>query len=557
MSDVLQLADALRKLGDDELVRILRLRGASNAALKDFFDLAEWLLQPKNLKHYTNSLPRRALEYLAGDAEFEADSLLTFLRQSRGVEFKLPTSAAATLGGKVGDCDSIAGTHAYETIVVIGEIIYELEHRLIKEVGRQGISIGDSKRLATATGKDPEFVRLAFELCAASGLIQAHDQRWVLTEKLFSWLESDNTERWCMLTETWVSLLGQLATRDILDALQQGVSLSDALGNVFPLEAFDRDSRFGHLIAYAELLGLSVGKQVSSWTLQLLSAGYQSAASAVAKALPEPQGRIIIQSDLTVIAPGPLSTQDERALRKFVDVEQAGLASRYRLSTMSISFGMEQGVEIGEIRKTLQRLSGKELPQPVDYVLRETEKRYGLIRVMPNRAGAGAIVVCTEETKATEIAKDSRLRPYSLVMVEKHALSSRLASDVIYFGLRENGYLAIRIASETPTGTITLPVRQSKIKGSGDWREVLRMLRDSDKAMSEGSDDDAHMRQISLAIKNKTKLVVTFIGQNETEFTFTLEPTSVANGRMRARDRKADIERTIPLENIRSIELAS
>jgi hypothetical protein len=33
----------------------------------------------------------------------------------------------------------------------------------------------------------------------------------------------------------------------------------------------------------------------------------------------------------------------------------------------------------------------------------------------------------------------------------------------------------------------------------------------------------------------------------------TLEPSGVANGRMRARDRKADIERTIPIANISAI----
>ena len=556
MSDVLQLADALRKLGDDELVRILRLRGPGAASLKDFFDLAEWLQQPKNLKLYTNSLPRKALDFLTGRHQFEADSLLTFLRDASLCNLDYQDAPELPAQAGVGDADSIAGTHAYETLVVIGEIVYELEHRLIKEVGRQGISIGDSKKLAQSCGKEPEYVRLAFELSATSGLIQSHDSRWVLTEKLFDWLEADNTARWKLLAETWLSLLGKLAVADIAEQLRAGSPLSGALKTVFPLEEFDRDSRFGHLIGYSELLGLAVDANVSSWTIELLENGVDAAGRLVAKSLPEAQDRIIIQSDLTVIAPGPLSVEAERQLRRFVDVEQAGLASRYRLSVMSLSFGIEQGEDIRQIRKTLERLSGKELPQPVDYILKETQKRYGLIRVMPSRAGAGAIVLCTEETKATELAKDSRLRPYNLVMVEKKALSSRLASDVVYFGLRENGYLAIRVASETPTGTITLPVRQSRTRGSGDWLEVLERLRQADKEIADSSDDESLTRQISLAIKTKTKLSVTFIGQNETEFTFVLEPTSLANGRMRARDRKADIERTIPLENIRSISVA-
>ena len=56
-----------------------------------------------------------------------------------------------------------------------------------------------------------------------------------------------------------------------------------------------------------------------------------------------------------------------------------------------------------------------------------------------------------------------------------------------------------------------------------------------------------------LAIKSKSKISVTFIGQHDIEHTMTLEPNGVANGRMRARDRKADIERTIPIANISAV----
>ena len=61
------------------------------------------------------------------------------------------------------------------------------------------------------------------------------------------------------------------------------------------------------------------------------------------------------------------------------------------------------------------------------------------------------------------------------------------------------------------------------------------------------------MRQILLAIKSKAKISVVFTGQNDVEQTMLLEPSGVANGRMRARDRKADIERTIPIANISSV----
>ena len=81
----------------------------------------------------------------------------------------------------------------------------------------------------------------------------------------------------------------------------------------------------------------------------------------------------------------------------------------------------------------------------------------------------------------------------------------------------------------------------------------MARLRKSDQSISSSSDDEAIMRQIMLAIKSKAKISVTFFGQNEVEQTMTLEPNGVANGRMRARDRKADIERTIPIANISAV----
>jgi hypothetical protein len=38
------------------------------------------------------------------------------------------------------------------------------------------------------------------------------------------------------------------------------------------------------------------------------------------------------------------------------------------------------------------------------------------------------------------------------------------------------------------------------------------------------------------------------------EVTYSLEPAAVAGGRLRSRDRKADIERTLPLSHIVAVE---
>ena len=556
MSQVLDLAGRLRALTDDELVRLLRIRGGSSTNLKDFFDLAEWLLQPKHMTQYVNSLPKSALLYVSGSNNDHASPVLDFIRSGEFVQFEdsKVLSPIETRQPTSPNSDSVAGIHAFESISSITELVFDLEHRILRDVGKQGISLADAKRLAALTGKELDFVRSVFELSAAAGLITPIDGRWALTLRAADWVGSTAEQRWGLLASTWLELLGFGAAEELGREISRGVSLEKALRDCFPLERFDATSRFGHILTYANLLGLAIEHTVSTWTPLLLKGDRAKATKLISAALPKTQARIIIQGDLSVIAPGPLSTDDERELRSFVEIEQAGLASRYRMSALSVSFGMESGLSVTQIRATLQRLSGGALPQPVDYLLNDAVKRFGRIRVVEDARSGGCFVTSTDATLLTELANDSRLKPYNLIRLDSICLSSRFARDILYFGLREVGHCAIRSdQSGKPISPQRFVANAAQKAESGDWVQTVARLRESDLSISSSSDDEAIMRQILLAIKSKAKISVVFTCQNDVEQTMLLEPSGVANGRMRARDRKADIERTIPIANISSV----
>jgi hypothetical protein len=61
------------------------------------------------------------------------------------------------------------------------------------------------------------------------------------------------------------------------------------------------------------------------------------------------------------------------------------------------------------------------------------------------------------------------------------------------------------------------------------------------------------LRQLDLAIRAKVALTVTVAMPGGVLVDYVLEPASVAGGRLRARDRTADIERTLPLSSIAAI----
>ena len=244
-------------------------------------------------------------------------------------------------------------------------------------------------------------------------------------------------------------------------------------------------------------------------------------------------------------------------MRAFVETEQAGLASRYRISALSISQALESGISATDIKSTLTRLSANALPQPVEYLITDTVKRFGRIRVATDQTRSGALITFDDSHLCTQLLNESSLKPFGLRSLEANVLHSKYDADVVYFGLREIGQLAVRVDS---AGKLVSPLKfgshivsQHRLDGLND---SIARFRQADARVAHSGDDEAMLRQIQLALKNKANLRVAYLGKDGTEHEFLLEPVGVANGRLRARDRKADLERTLPLANIIRLELA-
>jgi hypothetical protein len=79
-----------------------------------------------------------------------------------------------------------------------------------------------------------------------------------------------------------------------------------------------------------------------------------------------------------------------------------------------------------------------------------------------------------------------------------------------------------------------------------------------DRVLEHGADGPATeqawlARQLEAAARAKETLTVTVHMPGGQTADYLLAPASVANGRLRARDRKADIERTLPLSAIAAV----
>jgi uncharacterized protein YuzE len=144
---------------------------------------------------------------------------------------------------------------------------------------------------------------------------------------------------------------------------------------------------------------------------------------------------------------------------------------------------------------------------------------------------------------------DSILKTFGLRKSEGTIVSS-LEPETLYHALRENGYLAIRVDKN---GKIIAPSAIHKNSShTALFHDQLTRLRKQDLEISDQAPESDVDRKIQLALASKSILLVE-INANGKVMNFVLEPIGLANGRLRARDRKADIERTLPVSAITSI----
>ncbi|MEY4320305.1 MAG: hypothetical protein RLZZ471_246, partial [Actinomycetota bacterium] len=316
------------------------------------------------------------------------------------------------------------------------------------------------------------------------------------------------------------------------------------------------NSRLNRVSDLAEKIGLIASNQLASWFAQVVANKIPAAEKLVIAGLPAQAKKLIIQADLTLIAPSPLPTALEIRLRRIADTEQIGMASTYRLSALSVSHGLETGLTAGEIRSLLLELSDRELPQPVDYLLREAEQRFGRLRVAEAKNVGHTVVTSEDSILLTEIQNNQKLKPLALHFSEKGDLHTRFETELVYFTLRDAGYVAVRVDEKNNVISPTeITERTALAESAKSLSQDIQRLRDQDAKLGSEPDDDDLLRQIQLAIKNKATALVTLTGSSGEQIEYLIQPVGLANGRLRAKDRKADVERTLPLASITSIVL--
>ena len=577
MSELLQLAGALRASDDAEIRRAFLVRKSNLVAAKDYFDLADSFLNAKSAAKALATLPRSlalTLQALIAGEPIQANHIselqaryLIYVEHEKPVVFDSVKSVMATLpkislGQVTSNPESqeirkseLAQT-AFTALQSVSELLYDFEYRFVREIGKNGISLVDVKRLAAHLRQSNDFIREIFWIAQMADLVMLRNGRWQPSASAESWLELSYDLRWNHLTTALIESLEKSSVAELLTLRGAGISnLKEIFGHAFPFADSATSDAIDKFQAAASHLALAQNGIVTDWFQEVLAGGLQKVTKEVETLLPKPQDRLICQADLTLIAPGPLTTATEKKLRSFVDTEQVGMASSYRINALSVSHGLESGLTELEITELLTGLSGRDLPQPLGYLIRDVAQKFGQLTVTQSLTEHHCTIQASDSILLKQIENDSRLKPIGLKRNADSLLQSRMDAEIVYNALRSAGYTAVRTDTEGKVISPRTALTPSPVGTAIDsLTQMLKTIREND-AQSEPEGDDL-LRQIQLALKNKSQLEVVVKTNSGDEVTFTLEPVGLANNRLRAKDRKADIERTLPLDKILRVKLS-
>ena len=587
MSELLRIASALRRASDDDLKAVISQRLVNSSGLRDFFDLAESLSQPKSVASTVAGLPKQQIAALVAildgvkpdEAAAERLRRLMLIDRNADGDYVLFESTALCLQSLAletveSETDPIvasaptqlevdrdSGISAFETCQALTELVFDVEQRFIREVGKKNVGLPDIKRLAQHVRQSNDFAREVYELANHADLIGLANGRWQLGPQALAWLDWQPERRHEHLMQIWLRLLGESSATDLLESIQGNqalttVSLKRELRENYPYADGAVSSRISRVVSFAERIGLSHNGWLSGWALAVLAGELEAAARSANEYLPKPQRKLICQADLSLIAPGPLPTDVEIAVRRFADTEQIGMASTYRMSALSISHGLETGMTEQDIRGWLLELTGKDLPQPVDYLIREAAARFGRLTVSAGELETKSVIKSADSILLAQILNESKLKPFAMYALPDGSIGCRFEPEMVYFGLREAGFSAVRVDSSGNIVSPRTPLGTSEQSSSPTTVDAdIQRLREQEEKLGSEPDGDDLVRSIQLAIKNKSIIVIGVTTNTGAELEFTLEPIGFANGRLRAKDKKADIERTLPLASITRVSL--
>ncbi|MFZ4236581.1 helicase-associated domain-containing protein [Streptomyces murinus] len=306
-----------------------------------------------------------------------------------------------------------------------------------------------------------------------------------------------------------------------------------------------------------------------------------TAARLLAPLLPEPLDHVLLQADLTAVAPGPLERPLAETLGVLADVESKGGATVYRFTPGSVRRALDAGRTAADLHDFLARHSRTPIPQPLAYLIDDVARKHGHLRI----GAASAYVRCDDDALLTEILADKRAAALRLRRLAPTVLAAQSDPAALLEGLRAMGFAPAAESAEgdvlitrahahrTPPRTAPEPVPDGPPPPDGTLLSAaIRAIRAGDLAATAprkptGTDPAAGelprtsaaetLATVQAAVLTGDSLWIGYVNAEGAASQRVIAPIRVEGGFVTAYDHTADEVRTYPLHRITGVaELA-
>ncbi|VEH04436.1 helicase-associated domain-containing protein [Corynebacterium kutscheri] len=200
-----------------------------------------------------------------------------------------------------------------------------------------------------------------------------------------------------------------------------------------------------HILHEARFLGLLVDNQGTIFARDICHQ-IEALATTMTQHTPAITEQLIIQPDMTIVAPGPLSWEMHKFLSSIADIESYGVASIYRLNNESVRRGLDHGHSSEEMINFLRRYHG-DLPQAIEFLITDAATEHGTIR-----GGLATSYIRANNPLLIDAIMNSAISSsLSLRRIAPEILISSLPLGTLITTLGEHGF---HIAAENNTGEL-------------------------------------------------------------------------------------------------------
>ncbi|WP_028654608.1 helicase-associated domain-containing protein [Nocardioides sp. J54] len=470
-------------------------------------------------------------------------------------------------------------------------------HRPAAALRTTGLGVRELRAAAAHLQVAEPEAALVVEVAAEAGLLGSRadadgNQVWVPTDEFDRWRDLPPAEQWTVLAQAWLasprlpSLVGErgpdqkpwnaltpeLAAHGMPEAKQmvlatlaglpegEGLASGTGLPSLVDRVAWDRPRRprtrpdlVAWAVAEAAVLGLT-GADVLAPYARALVAG-DDPTPVLAALLPPPVDHVLLQADLTAVAPGPLEPDLARRLQQVADVESHGGATVYRFSADSVRRALDSGWTTAEVHAFVLAASRTPVPQPLTYLVEDVARSFGRLRV----GAATSFIRSDDEVALAELVNHPRAAGLGLQRLAPTVLISSLPLDVLLPRLRELGSAPV---VEGPDGTVRvgasegLRARTPRTRDSAEPGRVaarqaaqvasaVRSVRDGDadarsRPASASAPGGGVLSALRDAIERRGVVVIGFTDNQGVIAERSVLPLSVDGGQLVARDSDAD-----------------